>query len=400
MERMLRPQGIFQSQLPVPAEWQQQAYQPAPGGYQPPGGGQYPQPDAYQQGAPLPPALPPAGGQYPQGDGYQQAGPPESWGAAPTGVIPAGAMPTSSQPMAPGQPGLGYGPGAGYAPGAGFGPGEQPTQAVGFQEPFADGQLSGGQVPANQLPGLEFGVPEDAMPRVTGADRAAAAGQRKFGLPRNRKVLVGGGAALVVIVVAAVVLSSHGGGSPQPTAGGGTGGTTAGTAGTPTATTSAATAAGSGAPVSAQTKTAATALNGLLATSGSDRMKVSAADANVEACGQNIAADEQVFSTAATNRRTLLTELGQLPDRTALTPAMITDLTNAWQASVTVDTDLTKWAQDEAANCNKATVKNDPNFKASIPVDSQATNFKTAFVALWNPVAAKDGLPPRKPGDI
>jgi len=302
------------------------------------------------------------------------------------------------QPQAPGQPGMGFGPGAGFAPGGGFGPGEQPTQAVGFQDPygqFGQEQYPGGQVPAGQLPGMQFGVPEGAIPpRVTGADRAAAKAATNPGLlgslplPKNKKVLVGG-AALVVVVVAAVILSSSHGGSSNSAAGSGTGATP---------TTSAAAAGGSA--NSAQAQAAATALSGLLATSGGDRMDVVDADLNVAACKPGLPADVREFEKADANRRALLTKLAQLPDRSALNQAMLSDLTSAWQASDTVDADLAKWAQDQVGHCSKTSTKTDRNYTASLQFDSQAINGKDAFVKLWNPMAKKDGLPTRQSGDI
>ena len=42
----------------------------------------------------------------------------------------------------------------------------------------------------------------------------------------------------------------------------------------------------------------------------------------------------------------------------------------------------------------------DPNYTATIPFDSKATNSKNAFVQLWNPLAKKDGLPTRQSGDL
>src|SRR6202044_361563 len=123
-------------------------------------------------------------------------------------------------------------------------------------------------------------------------------------------------------------------------------------------------------------------LSGLLAQSGADHSAVNAAVSNVEACGKDVRHDAQVFSTAAGNRRTLLTKLAQLQGRSALSPAMISDLTTAWQASATVDADLAKWAADAAGHCRKGDLK-DPNYTATIPFDSKATNGKIGFVKLW-----------------
>ena len=79
---------------------------------------------------------------------------------------------------------------------------------------------------------------------------------------------------------------------------------------------------------------------------------------------------------------------------------MLTDLTNAWQASATVDADLAKWATAEAGHCNKKQVTKDKNYTATLPFDSKATNNKNAFVELWNPLAKKNGLPKVQPSQI
>jgi hypothetical protein len=75
-----------------------------------------------------------------------------------------------------------------------------------------------------------------------------------------------------------------------------------------------------------------------------------------------------------------------------LPAAMLRELTGAWQASATVDEDLGKWAQDEVSNGCNQNDHTDANFEASNTPDVQATNDKNAFVAQWNPIAAKYGL--------
>ena len=351
MERMLRPQGIFQNRLPAPAEWQQ-PYPPAPGAYPP--GGQYPQGNPYPQGGPYPPQAPyPPGNQQPPGPGQQP------WGPPPTGAIPA----------APAQPGF---PGGGQYP-----------QGGAYQDPYGNGQFQGGQFGAGQFgPGVQYGP--DGMPLAGGGP---AAGRGLLGkLPFKRPLVpVGIAAAAVIIVVAALTLSSHGGSSPG-NAGNGTA-----TGATPGASTS------PGASALTQ-KQAATALSGLLAQSGTDHSDVNAAVTNVAGC-KGLAADARTFSKAAANRGTLLTKLAQLPGRSALPAAMLTDLTNGWTASATVDTDLAKWATAEAGHCKKNDTKN-PAYTASLPFDSKATNGKSAFVQQWNSLAKKYALPTYQPSQI
>ena len=118
----------------------------------------------------------------------------------------------------------------------------------------------------------------------------------------------------------------------------------------------------------------------------------------MEGC-KGLTADAQTFNKAATNRRTLLSKLAQLPGRSELPAAMLANLTSGWQASATVDTDLAKWATSEAGHCKKNDFKN-ANYAASLPFDSQATNGKTAFVGQWNGLARKYGLSVYSPSQI
>ena len=380
MERMLRPQGLFQTRLPPPAEWPQPTYPPAPGPYSPPGG-QPLQPNPYQQGGAYPPPAPypPAGQQYPPTGGFQQPAPPQAWGPGPAG--------------APGQPGPGYPPGAQYPQTGAFqgpyGNGQQFAGGQYGQEQFPGGQygqdqFAGGQYGPGQFgPGVQYG-PDGSPLGDGGAGGPGLLSRLPLKGPKKLLVPVSAGAALVIVVVVAVILSQGSGPSNAASGAGATGAATASSS--------------SGTAALTQTQ-AATSLSALLAQSGGDRADVGAAVVDVESCGKSLAKDVQVFNKAAANRHALLTKLGQLPGRSALPPAMVADLTGAWQASATVDADLAKWAQDQVGHCKKGNTK-DPNYTATIPFDSKATNDKNAFVQLWNPLAKKDGLPARQSGDL
>jgi hypothetical protein len=301
IDRMLRPQGLFQQQRPrgAPGAFGPQGQYAQPGQYPPPPG-QYPPPPPQ---APPPPQYPTQG----------QYGPPPSW---------------------PGPP---------------------------------------GSMQTQRMPGMS-----DTTPR--GLPPAPGGGGGRLRMPGGGRrlipVLIAGAMAVVVVVGVVIVLQSlKGGTSSPPTA-----------APTSTPKTSAA-------PVSKQDQQkAATQLAGLLSQSGNDRGAVIDAVVDVENCGKSLAQDEQTLTRAASNRNILLTKLGNLPDRSSLPASMMSALTGAWQASAQADTDLAKWATDEAGGCHKKTVQNDPNYKASLGPDSQATNDKQSFVAQWNPIATRYGL--------
>lgn len=192
--------------------------------------------------------------------------------------------------------------------------------------------------------------------------------------------MIVGGVAVVVIVLAGIVLLNRGSGSSP---------TTSGT----TATASAKPSASGTANSSTGQQQAATALAALLAQSVTDRGDVIDAVVNVRDCGSKLAHDNEVFVKAASNRQRLLADLADMPDRSALSAAMLQDLTGAWQASAEADSDLAKWAGDAMTKgCNKKTIESDGNLNASCGPDSQATQDKQAFASLWNPMATKYGL--------
>jgi len=367
VERMLRPQGLFQGNQARLFDWQQ-AYagqpQAAPG---------QPAPAGVPPAPPMPPGMAPDGGYQAPGQYGQPPYPvsdysPPDWGG-PTyapGQYPPGDFGNAQYPQ--GQYGQGQYGQAQYPPGQ-YPPGQYPP-----------GQYPPGQYPPGQYgPGGPYGPGGQIGPGVPpedGGRRSLGIGKARLNLPKGPLVPAVVAAALVVIVVVAVVFVVQNN-SPSNA------GTSAGAGGTPTASSS------NSALAEAR---AASQLSGLLAQSGNDRSDVIAAAGNVQQCKQ-LAPAAREFTKAATNRRTLLAKLMQLPGRSALPAAMVADIAGAWRASAAVDEDLAKWASKAATSgCHKGNSK-DPNLHASYADDGVATADKTAFVSLWNPLARKDGLP-------
>jgi hypothetical protein len=137
---------------------------------------------------------------------------------------------------------------------------------------------------------------------------------------------------------------------------------------------------------------AASALAALLAQSVTDRDTIVRAVGAVDQCTSGLAQAPREFQDAATSRQRLLQQLSGLSGRSALPAAMLQELTSAWQVSATVDQDLAKWAQDEVSGGCHQNNHSDANYAASNAPDVQATNGKTAFVGMWDPIAAKYGL--------
>ena len=94
-------------------------------------------------------------------------------------------------------------------------------------------------------------------------------------------------------------------------------------------------------------RAAATALASLLGQSVTDRDTIVNAVGAVNQCTSGLSQAPKAFTDGATGRQKLLQQLAHLPGRSTLPAAMLQELTGAWQASATVDTDLGQWAQDE-----------------------------------------------------
>jgi hypothetical protein len=142
----------------------------------------------------------------------------------------------------------------------------------------------------------------------------------------------------------------------------------------------------------ARQRAAAAGLATLLARSVADRDAIVNADVDASHCGPAVSRDPQAFRSGARSRQLLLRQLMSLPGRSALPAGMVQALSSAWRASIAVDQDLARWAQDEVAQGCRRNDQGDPNLQASNGPDQQATAGKTAFVSMWNPIAAKYGL--------
>jgi hypothetical protein len=146
-------------------------------------------------------------------------------------------------------------------------------------------------------------------------------------------------------------------------------------------------------PAAPTEQQAAAGVASLLAQSASNRAAIDAAYNDVLQCGPNLAADAQAFQNAETAHQQFLSDLTQLPGRSLLPQAMLSDLVTAWQASASADGDFAQWAEDQVSDGCTADDQSDPNFAAADTPDLQATASKTAFVRRWNPLARAYGLP-------
>jgi hypothetical protein len=145
---------------------------------------------------------------------------------------------------------------------------------------------------------------------------------------------------------------------------------------------------------------AASTVAGMLASSVTDRTAINSAYNDVYNCGPSLHGDAAVFTRAVSSRRALLASLATMPGRAALPPALLADLTNAWQASVAADQGFATWADDEVTQGCVEGDTSDPGYRITITPDNQATEYKTDFTTEWNPIAARYGLTTYQQGQL
>jgi hypothetical protein len=231
---------------------------------------------------------------------------------------------------------------------------------------WADGQEPSADTPTAMLAGLRSTQGPDGPRRP----------RRSLGsLGPRRPLLIMIAAAVAVVIVAGIVLVKALSGSPPAS----------GAAGSASATPSASS-------QDAQ-RQAAVQLDRLLAQSVTDRAAVTNAAEDVRGCGPSLSQDAQTFAHSASSRQQLLSRLASLPGRSQLPAAMLQELTSAWRASAQVDTDLSRWAQDNATRgCHHHKGRSDAYLRASGIPEARATVAKRAFATQWNPIARQYGL--------
>ena len=322
-----------------------------------------PGPPGGRQGVPYPPARPPGptgSFGFPGADtspGFRDSGfpPPGPTSTSKGLALPAARPAPAVAARLPAGP-----PPAGPAPGAAASPALAATDTAQFSQTWAD----------------DVGF----SPQWAPAAPADEAGPPARTPERSRRMLAIGLFALVAaVIVVPALLIAH---SFPSITGGGT------AAAQPTAKQPA---RGSTAAAPTQ-RSAAAGLATLLAQTAADRSSIVNAVGAVKHCTAALGQAPQVFQNSAASRQHLLQQLAELPGRSALPAPMLQELTGAWQASAAVDTDLGRWAQDEAAGGCKPNDHADANYQAASTPDLQATNDKTAFVSMWNAIAAKYGL--------
>jgi hypothetical protein len=278
----------------------------------------------------------------------------------------------------------------------------QPYQSPGYQQPPIPYPGPGYQPPGYQPPGYQ-------PPYRPPFEPAPGGGSRRSRAPLFWSVLAAVAAAAVVVIVVLLHPFSHhetindaANSKTTPPA-------ASAAARSPAASGSASLSPSASAPASASASVSSTAVTekqaastvaGMLASSVTDRTTINNAYNDVYSCGPNLDGDAAVFTRAVSSRRALLASLGTMPGRAALPPALLSDLTRAWQASMAADQGFATWAHDEVTQGCAAGDTKDPGYQTTITPDNEATEYKTDFTAAWNPIAAQYGLTTYQQGQL
>jgi hypothetical protein len=135
-------------------------------------------------------------------------------------------------------------------------------------------------------------------------------------------------------------------------------------------------------------------LGSYLARSASVRSTIQSAINGVQQCTENPSSGEATLQRAIDTRQDILDALptlsvSGLPDGTQL----VSTLTTTMQDSIAADKDYQGWMKDFASSGSPcgSDPSQDSHYAAALNVSGAATTAKSAFVAIWNPMAPRYG---------
>jgi hypothetical protein len=137
-------------------------------------------------------------------------------------------------------------------------------------------------------------------------------------------------------------------------------------------------------------------LGSYLARSASVRSTIQSAIDGVQSCSETPSSGEATLQQAIDTRQYILDSLptlsvSGLPHGTEL----VSTLTTTMQDSVAADKDYQGWMKDFASSGSPcgSDPSQDQNYAAAVSISNEATTAKSAFVAIWNPMAPGYGQP-------
>jgi len=335
------------------------AFGAEPAGYQPEPAGYRPEPGGHEPGPGETAVLDSAAAAF----GAGPAGPePE-----PARYDPGPAGPTGGYDIGPAQYDLGA---AGYDPRpAGYDPGPAETRASGHAP--APATPGPGWPPAEPPAGGAGPADAEPMDWPESLFRPSSAPPPTRRPGRRLILAVAAGTVVVVLIIVGVFLLQ--GSSPSHPA----------AASSPRPSPSA--------PAVTAASQQAAAVHVLLGSSATARKNLVGAVADVHSC-TNVAAAVSQIQQVVNQRSTEVSRASALPVAALANGATVkADLLAALRSSLQADRDYLTWAQRELARCQPGA--SSPAYNAAVGADQQAVAAKGTFVRVWNPVAARYGLP-------
>jgi hypothetical protein len=135
-------------------------------------------------------------------------------------------------------------------------------------------------------------------------------------------------------------------------------------------------------------------LGSYLARSASVRSTIQSAIDGVGNCSESPSRGEAILQQAIDTRQGILNDLPALPvSRLPHGTQLVSTLTTTMQDSVTADKDYQSWMKDFASSGSPcgSDPSRDPNYADAVNASTAATSAKSAFVAIWNPMAPRYG---------
>jgi hypothetical protein len=253
----------------------------------------------------------------------------------------------------------------------------------------------GWQQPGNVLPPAAPGpAAADVTSRLPGAypQQPSAYPQQPSAYPQQPGRLLPGGkklafAVAAVAIIAAIVVGFLLSGRSSPS-------TSASHTASPAPSSSAL-------PGSASTLASrqAAAVSNLLGSSAATRKALEGAVGDVHNCLRLSSATRRIRAVVS-QRSTEYRHASALSTAALANGAIVkSDLLAALRTSLEADRDYLTWARQQMASGCTPAVRSSA-YNAAFSADQRAGAAKQAFVQVWNPVAARYGVPPESPGDI
>ena len=143
----------------------------------------------------------------------------------------------------------------------------------------------------------------------------------------------------------------------------------------------------------------AAAVNGLLGSSAATRKALQGAVNQIRDCTDLTGAVSQI-RTVVDQRSSQYDQASALPTAALASGAIVkSDLLTALRDSLDADRDYLTWAQQQL-NAGCTPTAQSSAYNAAYHADQQADASKEAFVQVWDPIAAQDGVQQQPPGSI